>query len=86
MHEAVRLSLNIKFLLIQFIPIMPLRSKIEGHIVFILSFCPPLWNCNLANNFWTVSARAFVFHMNIPCDKTIIFDHVTLTLEFEQFL
>ena len=32
-----------------------------GHIVFvlsvILSFCPPLWNFNLANNFWTVSAR-----------------------------
>ena len=34
----------------------------------ILSFCPPLWNFNLANNFWTVSARALKFHMNIPCD------------------
>ena len=53
---------------------MPPRSKIGGHIVFvlsvILSFCPPLWNFNLANNFWTVSARALIFHMNIPCDKT----------------
>ena len=36
----------------------------------ILSFCPPLWNLNFANNFWTVSARALIFHMNIPCDKT----------------
>ena len=35
----------------------------------ILSFCPPLWNFNLANNFWTVSPRALIFHMNIPCDK-----------------
>ena len=36
----------------------------------ILSFCPPLWNYNLANNFWTVNARALIFHMSIPCDKT----------------
>ena len=62
--------------------VMPPRSKIGGHIVFvlsvilsfrhsvILSFCPPLWNFNLANNFWTVSARALIFHMSIPCDKT----------------
>ena len=53
---------------------MPSRSKIGGHIVFvlsvILSFCPPLWNFNLANNFWTVSARALIFYMSIPCDKT----------------
>ena len=33
-------------------------------------FCPPLWNFNLANNFGTVSARALIFHMSIPCDKT----------------
>ena len=53
---------------------MPLRLKIGGHIVFvlsvILSFCPTLWNLNLANNFWTVSARALIFHTSIPCDKT----------------
>ena len=50
---------------------MPPRSKIWG-ILFLscLSFCPPLWNFNLANNIWTVSARALIFHMNIPCDKT----------------
>ena len=58
---------------------MPLRSKIGGMLFLscllfchsvILSFCPPLWNSNLANNFWTVSARAFLFHMNISCDYT----------------
>ena len=27
-------------------------------------------NFNLANNFWTVSARALIFHMSNPCDKT----------------
>ena len=52
---------------------MPQRSKIGG-ILFLscLSFCHSLWNFNLANNFWTVSARsrALIFHMNIPCDKT----------------
>ena len=35
---------------------------------------------NLANNFWTVSARTLIFHMSIPCDKTFwgtnIFDHL----------
>ena len=36
----------------------------------ILSFCPLLWNLNLANNFWTVIAIDVIFHMNIPCDKT----------------
>ena len=39
---------------------MPRRLKIRGHVVFvlsvILSFSSPLWNFNLANNFWTVSA------------------------------
>ena len=63
---------------------MPPRSKIGGHIVFvlpvILSFCPPLWNFNLANNFWTVSARALIFHMHIPCDKTFPWVSIIFTL------
>ena len=71
---------------------MPPRSKIGGHIVFvlsvilsfchsvILSFCPPLWNFNLANNFWTVSARALIFHMSIPCDKTFPWIPIFFTL------
>ena len=45
-------------------------------------------NFNLANNFWTVSTRALIFHMSIPCDKTfpwipLFFFPVTLTLEFD---
>ena len=51
------------------------------------SFCPALWNFNLANNFWTVSARALVFHMNITDNSvgTIFYYPVILTLEFGQF-
>ena len=78
---------------------MPPRSKIGGILFLsclsfcnsvILPFCPPLWIYNLADTFWTVSARSLIFHMNIPCDKTfpwetIIFDPVYLTLEFDPF-
>ena len=46
----------------------------------ILSFCPPLWNFNLANNFWTMTARALIFHMNILCDKTFHWVPLFLTL------
>ena len=45
-------------------------------------------NFNLADNFRTVSARALIFYMSIPFDKTvgtIIFVTVTLTLEFDPF-
>ena len=47
-----------------------------------------LKNFNLANNFWTVSARALIFHMSIPGDKTfpyipLFFNPVTVTLEFD---
>ena len=37
--------------------------------IFFMPLRSSLWNFNLANNFWTVSARALIFHMNIPCDK-----------------
>mgnify|MGYP003691665719 CR=1 FL=1 len=38
-------------------------------------------NFNLANNFSAVSARVFIFHMNIPCDKIflLVLNHLTLT-------
>ena len=60
---------------------MPPRSKIGG-ILFLscLSFCPPLWNFNLANNFWTVCARALIFHLSIPYDKTFPWVPLMLTL------
>ena len=37
-------------------------------------------NFNLANTFWTVSARAFIFHMSIPCDKNFPWVPLFLTL------
>ena len=55
----------------------------------ILSSCKFTWNVNLANNlFWvldislgnnfsTVSARVFIFYMNIPCDKLFELVHCT---------
>ena len=50
------------------------RDRRSGGILFlscvILSLCHSLWNFNLANNFWTLNARALIFHMSIPCDKT----------------
>ena len=74
--------------------LMPPRLKRGGGgklFLFCLSFCHSLWNFNLANNFWRVSARALIFHMNIPCDKN--FPWVPLfftlwpwpTLEFDPF-
>ena len=56
----------------------------------ILSLCPPLWNFNLANNFWTVSARALLLQLNIPCDKTFPWILLFLTLwpwpRFDPFI
>ena len=46
----------------------------------IMSFCHDLWNFNLANNFWTVNARAWIFHMSIPCDKTFSWVPLFFTL------
>ena len=41
---------------------------------------------NLAKNFWTVSARALIFHMNIHCDKIFVLVLTFFTLSFEPFL
>ena len=64
----------------------------RGHIVFgllchsvILLFCPALYNLNLANNVWTMSAKALIFPLIRPSADTIIFYPVTLTLDFDQF-
>ena len=53
------------------------RDRRSGGILFLscLSFCHYVilsssLKLQLANNFWTVSARALIFHMSIPCDKT----------------
>ena len=44
-------------------------------------------NFDLAIHFWTVSARALIFHMSILCDKTFpwVTTSFTLTLEFDIF-
>jgi hypothetical protein len=52
---------------------MPSRSKIGGHIVFVLSavILSSTRNLNLGFNFWMLSSRALIFHRSIPCDKTL---------------
>ena len=50
-------------------------------VTLTLEYDPFLKNFNLANNVWTVSARALIFHRSIPCDKNFNFDLVALTLE-----
>ena len=56
-----------------------------GTIIFDLvtltsEFDPLFDNFNLAYNFWTVSARALIFHRSIPCDKTFPWVPLFLTL------
>ena len=45
-----------------------------------LEFDPFFENFILAYNFWTVSARALMFHMSIPCDKTFSWIPLFFTL------
>ena len=49
-------------------------------VTLTLKFDLFLKNINLANNFWTVSARAFIFHMYILWDKTFQWVPTILTL------
>ena len=42
------------------------------HVTLILEFDPFFENFYLAYNFWTVSARALLYHMNISSDNTSI--------------
>ena len=39
-------------------------------VTLTLEFDPFFEKCNLSNNFWTVSARALIFHTSISCDQT----------------
>ena len=43
-------------------------------------FDPFLENFNLANNFWTVSAKALIFHISISCDKAFRWVPLFMTL------
>ena len=73
--------------LIPFLPVHIFSSKTIGPILakFGMHHLKGLRQDNLANNFWTVSDTALIFHMNNPCDDTIIFYPVTLTLELDPF-
>ena len=41
---------------------------------------PIFWKLYLAYNCWTVSARALIFHMSIPCDETFLWVPLFFTL------
>ena len=45
-----------------------------------LGIWPMFENFKIANNFWTVSARALIVHMSIPCDKTFLWVPLFFTL------
>ena len=58
-----------------FLEIRPFRGyHYFDTLILTLEFDPFLGeNFNLANNFWTASAKALRFHMSLPCDKTLFF-------------
>ena len=67
-----------------------LYSKWVFLVIWPWSLTHFLEDFNLANNFRTASARSFIFHMSISCDKTFPWFHyfwhcMTLTLEFDPF-
>ena len=63
----------------------PPRSKIGGHIVFIIpSLHKSVWKLNLAYNFWTGSVRA-VISISLEFFVTRPFIIYTMTLEFDLF-
>ena len=54
-------------------------------VTLTLEIDPFFENYNFANNFWTVNARALIFHMSISCDKTfllVLVNLLTLTFDF----
>ena len=72
-HIIIRMSNKILEKYFSIVLFMPLRLKImRGGILCLscLSFCNSVWYFNLADNVWTVSARALIFHLSISCNKT----------------
>ena len=66
-----------------------LAKIFDLHVVALtLMFDLLFKNFNLGHKLWTVSDRALIFHMCIPCDKTFhiipsLLTNVTLTLKFD---
>ena len=54
-------------------------------LTLTLEFDPFFKNFNLAHYFGIVSARALIFHMNIPCDEIFLYLLNLLVLTFDQF-
>ena len=64
-----------------FLMIRPFLGYIIFYLVALtLEFDPFVKKLNLAYNYWTVSTRALIFHMNITCDKTFLLKPLFLTL------
>ena len=55
-------------------------------VTLTLEFVLLFENFNLANNFWTVSASDFIFHMSIPWDKLFLLELNVLTLTYDLLL
>ena len=58
------------------------HSIILDLVTFTLKFDLLFKNFNLGHNIWTVRDGAFILHMCIPCDKTVIFDLVIHAIFF----
>ena len=79
------------FVLIVHLMFLCTWDRTSGGILYFscLWFCHsvPSETSNLANNCWTVSARALIFYLNISCHLWVplFFYPVSLTLEFDPF-
>ena len=72
-------------------PVISVGTLIIDPVTLTLEFDPLFENFNLAFKFRTVSTRALIFHMTIPCDKTstwvpLFLYPVTLTLDLTHVL
>ena len=67
-------------------PLSRKRGDIESHSSVPLSVCLSVChkNFNLGHNFCTITDRALILGMCVPCDKTFRWYHVvTLTVTFD---
>ena len=63
-----------------FLVMRPFHGYLFCPVTLTLEFDPFFENFNLSYNFWTVSARALIFHMSISCDKTFQWVPLFMTL------
>ena len=63
-----------------------MSTNIFYHVTLTLEFDLLPKNIDLIDNFSTVSARVFIFNMEISCDKIVLLVLNLWTLTFENFL